>query len=76
LNTTWFNNLPLFDEDKSLVLVFDLIESEAVLAKVAFILSNASYSSIKSIKHDKQSVVYTKQSVVSISNIRALNKRF
>ena len=21
LNTTWFNNLPLFDEDKSLVLV-------------------------------------------------------
>jgi len=74
LNTTWFNNLPLFDEDKSLMLVFDLIESEAVPAKVAFILSNASYSSrsdflyIQSIKHDKQSVVYTKQSVVSISS--------
>jgi len=33
LNTTWFNNLSLFDEDKSLVLVFDLIESEAVPAK-------------------------------------------
>jgi len=45
LNTTRFNNLPLFDEDKSLVLLFDLIESEAVPAKVAFILSNASYSS-------------------------------
>jgi len=30
LNTTRFNNLPLFDEDKSLVLVFDLIKSEAV----------------------------------------------
>jgi len=45
LNTTWFNNLPLFDEDKSLVLVFDLIESEAVLAKIAYIQPNASYSS-------------------------------
>ena len=33
LNTTWFNNLPLFDEDKTLVLVFDLIEYEAVPAK-------------------------------------------
>jgi len=33
LNTTSFNNLPLFDEDKSLVLVFDLIESKAVPAK-------------------------------------------
>jgi len=45
LNTTWFNNLPLFDEDKSLVLVFDLIEAEAVPAKLAYIQSNASYSS-------------------------------
>ena len=45
LNTTWFNNLPLFDEDKSLVLVFDLIESEAVPAKIAYLPSNASYSS-------------------------------
>jgi len=45
LNTTWFNNLPLFDEDKSLMLVFALIESEAVPAKIAFIISNASYSS-------------------------------
>ena len=35
LNTTSFNNLPLFD----------LIESEAVPAKIAYILSNASYSS-------------------------------
>jgi len=45
LNITWFNNLPLFDEDKSLVLVFDLIESEAVPAKIVYIPSNASYSS-------------------------------
>jgi len=45
LNTAWFNNLPLFDEDKSLVLVFDLIESEAVPAKKTYIPSNASYSS-------------------------------
>jgi len=45
LNTTWFNNLPLFDEEKSLVLVFDLIESEAVPAKIAYIQSNASYNS-------------------------------
>jgi len=44
LNTTWFNNLPLFDEDKSLVLVFDLIKSEAVPAEKAFILSKASYN--------------------------------
>jgi len=33
MNTTWFNNLPLFDEDKSLVLVFDLINSEVVPAE-------------------------------------------
>ena len=45
LNTTWFNNLPLFDEDKSLVLVFDLIESEAVPARITYIQSNASYIS-------------------------------
>jgi len=45
LEHTWFNNLPLFDEDKSLVLVFDLIESEALLAKIAYIQSNPSYSS-------------------------------
>jgi len=45
LNTTCFNNIPLFDEDKSLVLVFDLIESEVVLAKIEYLLSNASYSS-------------------------------
>jgi len=45
LNTTWFNNLPLFDEEKSLVLVFDMIESEAVLAILAYIQSNASYNS-------------------------------
>ena len=32
LNTTWFNNLPLFDEDKSLMLVLYLIKSEAVPA--------------------------------------------
>jgi len=36
LNTTWFNNLPLFDEDKSLMLVLYLIEPEAVLAKHSF----------------------------------------
>ena len=36
LNTTWFNNLPLFDEDKSLMLVLYLIESEAVPAKHSF----------------------------------------
>ena len=36
LNTTWFNNLPLFDEDKSLILVLYLIESEAVHAKHSF----------------------------------------
>jgi len=36
LNTTWFNNLPLFDEDKSLILVLYLIESEAVSAKHSF----------------------------------------
>jgi len=47
LNTTWFNNLPLFDEDKSLVLVFDLIEPEAVPAKkIAYLPSNASYNSM------------------------------
>jgi len=45
LITTRFNNLPLFDEDKSLVLVFDLIKSEAVPAEKAFILSKASYRS-------------------------------
>jgi len=45
LEHTWFNNLPLFDEDKSLVLMFDLIESEAVPAKIAYLQSNASYSS-------------------------------
>jgi len=36
LNTTWFNNLPLFDEDKSLMLVLYLVESEAVLARYRF----------------------------------------
>jgi len=36
LEHTWFNNLPLFDVDKSMVLVLDLIESEAVLAKIAY----------------------------------------
>jgi len=45
LNITRFNNLSLFDEDKSLVLVFELIKSEAVPAEKAFILSEASYSS-------------------------------
>jgi len=45
MNTIWFNNLPLFDEDKSLVRVFDLIKYEAVPTKKAFILSKASYSS-------------------------------
>jgi len=40
-----FNNLSLFDEDKSLVLVFHLIESEAVTAKIAYLPSNASYNS-------------------------------
>jgi len=45
LEHTWFNNLPLFDEDKSLMLVFDLIESEAVPAKIAYIQSKASYNS-------------------------------
>jgi len=33
LNTTWFNNLPLFDEDKSLMCVLYLIEFEAVPKK-------------------------------------------
>jgi len=45
MNTTWFNNLPLFDEEKSLVLVFDLIKSEAIPAEKTFILTKASYSS-------------------------------
>jgi len=45
LEHTWFNNRPLFDEDKSLMLVFDLIESESVPAKIAYIQSNASYNS-------------------------------
>ena len=36
LNTTWFNNLPIFDEDKSLMLVLYLIESEAVPARYSF----------------------------------------
>jgi len=36
LNTTWFNNLPLFDEDKSLMLMLYLIESEAVPARHSF----------------------------------------
>jgi len=36
LNTTWFNNLLLFDEDKSLMLVLYLIESEAVSARYNF----------------------------------------
>jgi len=44
LNITWFNNLPLFDEDKSLMLVFDPIEFEAVPAKIAYLPSNVSYS--------------------------------
>jgi len=70
----FLESIGCFDEDKSLMLVFVLIESEAVLAKITFILPKASYSSkldflhILSIKHDKQSVVYTKQSVVSISS--------
>ena len=41
LEHTWFNNLPLFDEDKSPILVLDLIESEAVPAKQS--LSKAQY---------------------------------
>jgi len=41
LEHTWFNNLPLFDEDKSLVLMLDLIESEAVSARHS--LSKAQY---------------------------------
>jgi len=45
LEHTWFNNLPLFGEDKSLVLVLDLIESEAIPAKITYRQSNASYSS-------------------------------
>jgi len=45
MNTTWFNNLPLFDEDKSLVLVFDLIKSEAVPAEKSFTLSVPTRSS-------------------------------
>jgi len=32
LNTTWFNNLPLFDEDKSLMLVLFLIKYEVIPA--------------------------------------------
>jgi len=36
LNTTWFNNLPLFDEDKSPMLVLYLIEFEAVPARYSF----------------------------------------
>ena len=40
-----FQQSPPFDEDKSLVLVFDLIESEAVPAKLAYIQSDACYSS-------------------------------
>jgi len=36
LNSTWFKNLPLFDEDKSLMLVLYLIESEAIPAKHSF----------------------------------------
>jgi len=65
LEHTWFNNLPLFDEDKFLVLVLDLIESEAVPAKIAYIQSNASYSSRLDFHtfSDKQSVVYLKQSL-------------
>jgi len=35
-NTTWFSNLPLFDEDKSLMLVLYLIEFEAVPARYNF----------------------------------------
>jgi len=36
MNTAWFNNLPLFDEEKSLMLVLYLIEFEAVPAKHNF----------------------------------------
>jgi len=36
LNTIRFNNLPLFDEDKTLMLVLFLIESEVVPAKHSF----------------------------------------
>jgi len=76
LNNTWFNSLPLFDEDKSLVLVFNLIKSEAVPAKnsiytvQSFLQQQVRLLLIQSIKHDKQSVVYTKQSIVSISSSR------
>jgi len=41
LEHTWFNNLPLFDEDKSLIACVGLIESEAVPARHS--LSKAQY---------------------------------
>ena len=52
------------------MLVFDLIESEAVPAKnniytiQCFLQQQVRFLYIQGIKHDKQSVVYTKQSVV------------
>ena len=69
LEYTWFNNLPLFDEDKSLMLMFDQIESEAVPAKIAYIQSNASYNN-KLDFHIFESIFSVKQSVVSISSTR------
>jgi len=36
LEHTWFNNLLLFDEDKSLIACVGLIESEAVPARHSF----------------------------------------
>jgi len=58
------------------LLVLVLIESEAVPAKTTYMQSNVSYSSrlnfhmFENNIPDKQFVVYTKQSVVSISRSR------
>ena len=76
LEHTWFNNLPLFDEDKSLVacVVFDWIWSSSSKTSIytiqCFLQQQVRCSHVENNIPDKQSVVYTKQSVVSISRSR------
>ena len=76
LEHTWFNNLPLIDEDKSLVTCvrFDWIWSSSCKNSIytiqCFLHQQVRFSHVENNIPDKQSVVYTKQSVVSISRSR------
>ena len=76
LEHTWFNNLPLFDEDKSLVdcVGFDWIWRNSCKNSIytiqCFLQQQVRFSHIENRILDKQSVVHTKQSIVSISRSR------